>query len=235
MEGRVVTGLRQSWRTVTQRLINKVDGLTCHYWEIALYSESFPPGPYRYSPGDAGLYSSLASFFPLVRLLHVPAAFLERTLRIVVGLDGLPVFIDGAFALAGYIENLAQLQVAPNLGPAWVTVAVQRLAVGVRRRLIILLQEKHLGDSVMGERTILVDQERFVEFAQRSRQIALLGQSLSAHQGGPQPDVRGVGQHAVFGIDGDPSRASKGFHRKRRIGAHHINAFLFGFTVGIDS
>src|SRR5664279_2150907 len=130
------------------------------YWGIALAMPKFLAVgcPFR---------AGLASFFPLVRLLHVAAGFLDRTLRIIVGLDGQPVFIDGAFALAGYVENLAQLQMAPHLGPAWLTVAVQRLAVGIRRRLIIFLQEKHFGDPVMGQRTVLVDRERFVEFAQR--------------------------------------------------------------------
>src|ERR1700732_3060705 len=99
----------------------------------ALCSESFPPGSYRHSPGGTGpIFSRSASFFPLVRLLHISAGFLERALGIVVGLDGLPVFIDGAFALPGCVENLAQLQVAPNFGPARLTIAIQRFAVGVR-------------------------------------------------------------------------------------------------------
>src|SRR5260370_38088253 len=80
-------------------------------------------------------FFSLTSFFPLVRLLHVAAAFLERALGIVVGLDGLPVFIDGAFALAGCVENLAQLQVAPNLGPSRLALAIERFALVIRRRL----------------------------------------------------------------------------------------------------
>src|SRR5208282_4855085 len=141
--------------------------------------ESFPPGSYHYSPGGTGLIFCLASFFfffPLVRLLHVAAGFLERALGIVVGLDGLAVFIDGAFALAGHVENLAQLQVAPNLGPARFAVAIQRFAVGVCRRLIILLHEKYFGNAVVRQRTVLADFERLVELAQSSRQIALLDQ-----------------------------------------------------------
>src|SRR5260370_42277522 len=109
--------------------------------QSALCSESFPPGSYRHSPGGTGrIFSRLASFFPLVRLLHVSAAFLERALSVVVGLDGLPVFIDGAFALSGWVENLAQLQVAPNLGPSRRSPALHPLPGGVFRRLINLFQ-----------------------------------------------------------------------------------------------
>ena len=107
------------------------------------------------------------------------------------------VFIDGAFALAGHVENLAQLQVAPDLGPARLPVPVQRFAVSVGRRLIILLQEKYLGDAVVGQRAVLVDFESFVELEESSGQVALLGQALSAHDRGTQLDVPGVGEHAV--------------------------------------
>src|SRR6202521_4055883 len=158
-------------------------GSRCESW-CGRSKTAFVHGRRARTPGaPIALFSRLASFFPLVRLLHISAGFLDRALGIVVGLDGLAVFIDCAFALPGCVENLAQLQVAPNLGPSRLTIAIQRFAVGVRRGLIILLQEKHFGDPVVGQRTVFVDFERFVELAERSRQIALLGQSLSARDG----------------------------------------------------
>jgi len=39
--------------------------------------------------------------------LHIPARFFDRAESIVVGLDGLPVFVDRAFALAGDVKDLA--------------------------------------------------------------------------------------------------------------------------------
>src|SRR6266853_1748263 len=96
----------------------------------AFKKTAFVQGSRARTPGAPS--NPLASFFPLVRLLHVSAGFLERALGIVIRLDGLAVFIDGSFALARCVENLAQLQVAPNLGPSRFTVAIQRFAVGVR-------------------------------------------------------------------------------------------------------
>src|SRR5271155_2708492 len=70
-------------------------------------------------------------FWPLVGFLQILAGFFQRAEGVVVGLQGLAIFVHGALALAGNVENLAQLQVAPDFGPARVAVAVERLAVGV--------------------------------------------------------------------------------------------------------
>jgi hypothetical protein len=47
------------------------------------------------------------TFWLLVGLLQILTAFIQRALRVVVGLQRLTVFIGRAFPLAGKIENLA--------------------------------------------------------------------------------------------------------------------------------
>ena len=103
---------------------------------------------------------------------------------IVVGLQRLPVFVGGALALSRDVKNLAQLNVAPDLGPARLAVAIERLTVGVGRRLIVMLQEEHFRDAVVRKRAVLVALQRLVEFAEPTRQVALLHQPLSALYGG---------------------------------------------------
>ena len=100
----------------------------------------------------------------LVGLLQIFAGFLKRAEGVVIGLESLAVFIDGALALPGDVEDLAQLDTAPDFGPARLAVAVDALAVGIRRRLIIPLQEENFGNPVVGQGTVLVEVERFIEF-----------------------------------------------------------------------
>ena len=66
-------------------------------------------------------------------------------MRVVVGLQGLAVLVHGAFALSGDVENLPELDVAPDFGPARVAVSVQAFAVGVGGGLIVALQEENLA------------------------------------------------------------------------------------------
>src|ERR1700752_3594813 len=68
-------------------------------------------------------------FRPLVRLLQVLAGFFEGAEGVVVGLQGLAVFVDRALALSCDIENLAQLNAAPDFGPARLAVPVDRFPV----------------------------------------------------------------------------------------------------------
>jgi hypothetical protein len=50
-------------------------------------------------------------------LLQVLAGFVDGALGVVVGLDGEAVLVDGAVALAGEVEDFADGDVAPDLGP----------------------------------------------------------------------------------------------------------------------
>ena len=67
--------------------------------------------------------------FALVGFLHEGAGFVDGALGVVVGLDGEAVFVDGAVALAGDVEDFAELDVAPDFGPAWLSVAAEGVAV----------------------------------------------------------------------------------------------------------
>ena len=67
--------------------------------------------------------------------------FFLRALRVVLGADRQVVLVHRALALAGDVEDLAQIDVRPDFGPLRLQVAVQRFAEFVRRRLIVVLQE----------------------------------------------------------------------------------------------
>ena len=88
---------------------------------------------------------------PFESLLQIFARFFQSTERIVVGLDGLPVFVDGAFALARDVEDLSQLDMAPDFRPARIAIPVDGGAVRICRRLVVSLQVKNLCNAVMGQ------------------------------------------------------------------------------------
>ena len=104
-------------------------------------------------------------------------------MRVVVGLDRLAILIHGAFALAGDVEDFAQANVAPDFGPVRIVVAIDGFAVFVGCRLVVALYIKNLGNAIVGKRTALVDLQGLIEFRQRFRKIALLGQLLSSADG----------------------------------------------------
>src|SRR2546428_8549673 len=128
----------------------------------------------------------LSALLLLEGFLQIFPSFILRTLRIVVGLQSLAVLVGRALPLSGDVEDLAQLDVTPDFGPARITVAIQGFAVSVGRGLIVVLQKEHLGHAIVGERTVLVDLQRLVELAQCSGQVALLHQRLSSQDGGTQ-------------------------------------------------
>ena len=104
--------------------------------------------------------------FDLLRLkllLQIFPRFFQRSLGVVVGLQGLAVLVHRAFPLSGDVKDLAQLNVAPNLGPARLAVAVERVAIGIGRGLIVFLLEEDLRNPVVRQRTVLADLQRLVE------------------------------------------------------------------------
>src|SRR5712671_2090486 len=96
---------------------------------------------------------------PLVGFLQIFARFLEGSEGIVIRLDSLPVFVHGAFTLARDVEDFAQLEVAPDFGPAGLAIAVQGCTVGVCRRLIVSLQKENFRNAIVRQGTVLVDVE----------------------------------------------------------------------------
>src|SRR4029077_405290 len=174
----------------------------------------------------------LLVLWPFVGLLKVLAGLFQSAEGIVVGLKGLAIFVDGAFALPGNIENLAELEVAPDLGPARLTVAVQGGAIRVGGGLVVSLQEEDLSDAVVGQRTVLVEIERLVEFGQGGGQVSLLLQRLAAQNGGPQFYIGRIREHVMVGIDGDAPWPAESFYRERRVRPHHFDALVFGLAIG---
>ena len=75
---------------------------------------------------------------------------------VVIRLESLAVLVGGALSLVGNVENLPELDMAPDLGPLWLTIAVESFTIGVRGGLIVLLQEENLGDAVMSQRAVVV-------------------------------------------------------------------------------
>src|SRR5260370_41055621 len=80
---------------------------------------------------------------PLEGLLQILTRFFQCAEGVVVGLHGLPVFAEGALALAGDIAPLAELAMAPDFGPARIPVTVDRRAIGVGGGLIVSLQKEN--------------------------------------------------------------------------------------------
>src|ERR1044071_2439288 len=100
--------------------------------------------------------------FTLVGFFQVLAGFVQRALRGGAGLYGLAVFVDGALALASGIKDLAQHNVAPDLGPAGIAIAIERFTEFIGSRLVVALQEENVGNAVMRQRTALVYVQRLV-------------------------------------------------------------------------
>jgi hypothetical protein len=97
------------------------------------------------------------------------AGFVDGALGVVVGLHGKAVLVDGAVALAGDVEDLADLDVAPDFGPAGFAVAAQGIAVGVDAGLVVALGEEQLADAVAGQRALGVGFESLLIFSEPRR------------------------------------------------------------------
>src|SRR5580658_732986 len=137
----------------------------------------------------------------LIGLGQILSRLFEGGEGIVIGLDGLAVFVDGALALAGNVKDLAQLQMAPDFGPAGLSVAVDGGAIGVGRRLVVSLLEEDFRDAVMGKGTVLVDIEGLVELGERTGEVALLLHGHAPQDGRTELYIRRIGEHVVVGID----------------------------------
>src|SRR3954471_5810072 len=177
---------------------------------------------------------SVRAAFALVGFFQVFPGFVQSALRGVSGLDGLAIFIHGALTLAGGIEDLAQHNVAPNLSPARIAVTIERFAKLIRGRLIIALREENIGDAVVGQRTILVYVQGFVQFRKRFREIALCCKLLSAADSDAHAQIAGIFEHPVIGIEHQAARLAKRVNGKSGIGANDFNALHLSLAVSIN-
>ena len=105
--------------------------------------------------------------FTLVRFFQILPRFVQSALRGVSGLDGLAIFIHRALTLAGGIKDLAQHDVAPDLGPVRIAITIERLAKLIGRRLVVALREENIGNAVMRQRTVFVYVQSFIQLGER--------------------------------------------------------------------
>ena len=82
--------------------------------------------------GTLLLSAGRPTFGRLVSFLKITPRLIESALCVVVGLNRLAVLVGGALALSGNVEDLSQLNVAPDFSPARLAIAIQRVAVGIR-------------------------------------------------------------------------------------------------------
>ncbi len=137
-----------------------------------------------------------------VGFLEEHAGFVDAALGVVVGLDGEAVFVDGAVALAGDVEDAADCDVAPALGPGRLVVAAERIAEGVDAGLVVALGEEHFADAVAGERALRIGGEGLLVFGERAGQVALGNQLLAFEDGDAHLEIGRGFEHPVAGIDG---------------------------------
>src|SRR5580704_17362465 len=121
----------------------------------------------------------LLGFGEFVRLLQPLAGFVDRSLSVVVGLHCEPVLVHCPVTLAGDVEDFAQRYVAPDLGPARLTIAAKRVAVRIDAGLVIALGEEQLANAIGGEGTLRVGIQSLLVFGQSAGQVVLRHQLLA--------------------------------------------------------
>ncbi len=173
--------------------------------------------------------------FAFVGCLHEGAGFVDGSLGVVVGLDGLAVLIDGAVALAGDVEDTAELDVGPDLGPAGVSVAAEGVAEGVGGGLIVALHEEDFADAIGGEGAGFVGVEGLLVFGEGGGEIALGDLLLATEDGDANGEVGGALEQPIVGIDLDTAGAAEGFDGVLGVRAGDVDAADFGFAVGLDA
>src|SRR5579862_8685555 len=115
-----------------------------------------------------------SALLALVGLLNVAPRFVFGALGVVVGLKRLAILVHSALTLPGNVEDLAQLDVAPDFGPLGVAISIEALAIRIGGGLVVLLQEEHVGHAVVSQGAVLVGIERLIELDQRTSKISLL-------------------------------------------------------------
>src|ERR1700733_10935304 len=105
--------------------------------------------------------------------------FAQEVLDFVLGALGivarplrLLVLVDGAVALTGDVENVTELDMRPHLGPLGLEIPIERLAIFIGCRLVVVLEEVHFGDAEMRQRIVALRLERFLVLPQRLAELA---------------------------------------------------------------
>ena len=163
------------------------------------------------------------------------AGFVDGSLGVVVGLDGLAVLVDGALTLAGHVEDAAEFDVGPDLGPLGVAVAAERIAEAVGGGLVVVLLEEDFADAIGGERAVLVGVEGLLVFDEGTGEVSLADELLAAKDGYFDGQVGGGFKDPGLGVDRDAAGASEGFDGVAGIRAGDVDAADLGFALGLDA
>lgn len=89
---------------------------------------------------------------PFKGVLQQLTGLINRSVSVVAGLNRQLVLRNGPFALAGNVEDLPHLDVAPDFGPDGIPIPGQRVAISVHAGLVITLFEKELCNAISRER-----------------------------------------------------------------------------------
>src|SRR5882724_8027120 len=133
--------------------------------------------------------------FPLIRGLDKRTCFIDRSLRIVVGLDSEAILIDGAVALAGNVEDLAKSNMAPDLNPLRLSISTQSVAIAVCCGLVVALSEEDLCDTVVRKRGVLICIERLLILGKCADQISLCNELLALQHGDAHSQIGRALEH----------------------------------------
>src|SRR5947207_15669396 len=104
--------------------------------------------------------SHLALALLLVGRGQIFAGFVLRAGGVVWYFQRPAILVDRAIALAGDVEELAQLHVAPDFGPLGLAVAALCGAILIGRGLVVVLLEENFGNAIMRQRAQLVAVQR---------------------------------------------------------------------------
>jgi len=171
-----------------------------------------------------GPRGALLALRPLEWLLQPLPRLVDRALGVVVGLHCQPVLVHRSVALAGGVKDLAKGYVAPEFDPVRLTVATQRIPVGVRACLVVALREEHFSHAVAGQRTLRIDLQRLLVLGQRTVQVALGNQLQPFQNGNAYLQLGGGFEHPVLRIDADAAGPAEGVHHKLRAGASDLDS-----------
>src|SRR6266481_93815 len=137
---------------------------------------------------------------------------------VVVGLFRFAVFVDGAFALAEQVKNLAKIDVAPDFGPLFGGFGncLRGFAEGISGGRIVFLVEEGFTHTEIGEGPAGLNRERALILRDRVVKAALLGEILASSDSSMGTEGSASFENDVIGIDLDATgfRAAKCFHCK---------------------
>src|SRR5229473_4693046 len=155
------------------------------------------PRRLRVARTDSGVF--------LIGLLEVSSGFRLSAASVIVGLLGLVVLVDGALPLAADVEDLANVNVRPDLDPlvAGVQVAQAGFAEGIGGGLVVLLVEECLAHAEVGQRVVFLHLERALVLLDGLEVAALLGELFAAGDRSAYAQPRARLQDVVVWVDGD--------------------------------